>query len=340
MKKLTLTLAMALVIAATGCGDSNAPILTYVARANSSGVTPTPNLFKLNEATQTTTAVTIPIPDTAYYVSANASATEVTYCRDGSSGYDIFVMGTDGVEKQLTTGADACESVFSPDNKTMAFVSCASGDCLIMTMNVDGSNQNALYTPPAGTAESFYPEFSPNGKSVVFYAFTNSGPSAAQRHLSMPHMSGRISPWLAQGPVKAKKAHPAAAGTGITQDGWYVMGLSDTAPTFAYAPNSWWGPAMFTGDGSKLLLTDYDGTDYNIFTVNLDGTGLMQLTTSTDTDNFSPVPYKNLIMFNRYNSTNSSWDIYAMDQTGANQTLIHSTADTWESLLDSYWSGN
>ncbi len=97
---------------------------------------------------------------------------------------------------------------------------------------------------------------------------------------------------------------------------------------------------MFTSDGKKLLLTDYDGTDYNIFTVNLDGSGLAQLTTSTDTDNFSPVPYKNLIMFNRYNSSNSSWDIYAMDQSGGNQVLIHSTGNTWETLLDSYWNGN
>ena len=118
------------------------------------------------------------------------------------------------------------------------------------------------------------------------------------------------------------------------------MGLNDTAPTLVYAPNSWWGPAVFSHDGSKLLLTMWDGNRDNISSVNLDGSNLTALTTSTDTDNFSPVPYKNLIVFNRYNSDTSSWDIYAMNQDGTNQAPVHSTANTWETLLDSYWSGD
>jgi Tol biopolymer transport system component len=84
----------------------------------------------------------------------------------------------------------------------------------------------------------------------------------------------------------------------------------------------------------------WDGTQDNIFSVNLDGTALTPLTTSTDTYNFSPVAYKNLILFNRYNSATSSWDIYAMDQNGGNQVLIHSTDNTWETLIDAYWSGD
>ena len=40
-------------------------------------------------------------------------------------------------------------------------------------MNVDGSNQKALFAPEAGTAEQFYPEFSPDGKSLVFFIETS-----------------------------------------------------------------------------------------------------------------------------------------------------------------------
>ena len=118
------------------------------------------------------------------------------------------------------------------------------------------------------------------------------------------------------------------------------MGLHDTAPTLVYAPNSWWGPAVFSHDGTKLLLTMWDGNHDNISSVNLDGSNLTALTTSTDTDNFSPVPYKNVIVFNRYNSDTSSWDIYRMNQDGTNQALVHTTANTWETLIDSYWSGD
>ena len=338
MKKLALVLAIAVVIAATGCGNSSSPVLSYVTRDMSGASTPAaPQLFKLNEATKQATPVSIPIPSAALFVAVNSDASAVTYCRDigtpGTSDYEILLMGLDGVEKTLTTNADACESVFSPNKKTIAYVSCASGDCLIMTMNVDGSNQKALYTPAAGTADSFDPEFSADGKSLVFFVIDNSGPSAARQ----PHRNGRPSSWLTHLNARSKKARPAAAGTGITASGWYTMGLSDTAPTFAYTPNSWWGPAVFSADGKKLLVTDYDGSYYNISSVNLDGTALTPLTASTDEDDIAPVPYKNLIMFNRGNSTNNSWDIYVMDQDGSNQTLVHSTTDTWEGLLDSYW---
>lgn len=338
MKKFALTLAIAVVIVATGCGDSKSPILTYVARSSSSTST-APQLFKLNESTQQSTAVPIPIPDTAYYISPNSDATAVTYCRyNGTTTYDIYSMGLDGIEKQLTTDADACESVFSPDGKTIAYVSGSSGDFLIMTMNLDGTNQQPIFTPTAGTAESFYPEFSADGKSLVFWVYANSGPSAARQL----HRQGRTPSWLTQGPVRSKKARPAFAGTGVTQSGWYVMGLSDTAPTFVYTPNNGpWGPAVFSADGKKLLLTDSDGTADNIFTVNLDGSGLTEITSSTDPNapDFSPVPYKNLIVFNTMSATNSSWDIYVMNQDGSNQKLVHSTADMWEALIESYASG-
>jgi Tol biopolymer transport system component len=115
------------------------------------------------------------------------------------------------------------------------------------------------------------------------------------------------------------------------------MALTGTTPTLAYATTNWWGPAVYSGDGKKLLTTHYDGTQWNVFSVNLDGTALTPLTTITDTFSISAVPNKNLILFSRYNSTNSSYDIYAMDQAGANQTLVSSTASTTEYLIDSYW---
>ena len=50
------------------------------------------------------------------------------------------------------------------------------------------------------------------------------------------------------------------------------------------------------------------------------------------------MPYNKLILFNHYEISNpSQWDIYVMDQTGANQTLINSTTDDDESLIDTYW---
>jgi len=67
-KKLAIALAIALMIVTIGCGDSKSPLLTYVARSNSDDA---PHLFTLNEAKQQSTAVSISIPNTAYYIAAS-----------------------------------------------------------------------------------------------------------------------------------------------------------------------------------------------------------------------------------------------------------------------------
>jgi len=327
IKKLAMTLAAAALLIATGCGDSKTPLLTYVARANSDSI---PHLYTLNEATGQSTAVPIPIPNDAFFVSSNSDANKVVYTRDGENGWDIFLMGTDGVEKQLTTGADAWAPVFSPDGKTIAFVSYQSGDDQVYTMGADGSNATPVFTA-AGEEEEF-PVFSQDGKSLVFWAWNNDCCANNARQHGIGHGINR-----AQHPAKQTAHHAVAHVSGFADDGLYKIGISGSTPTLVYATDEWWGPTAFTADGSGVLFTQYDGTEYNVFTVKLDGSALTPLTTSTEEENFSPVAHKNKILFNRYNSETSSSDIYSMDQNGANQTLVHSTADTSEILLDGYW---
>ena len=279
MKKLAVMLAAVMAIAFTGCGDSStAPqsaFVTYIARGPSDSYAP--HLYTLDEATQKSTAVAIPIPAEAEYIAANSDATAVLYCYDGTNGYDIFLMGKDGVEKELTTGADACEATFSPDGKTIAYVSIVSGSYAeIFTMNADGSNQKALDAADAGTVDQLMPQFSPDGKSVVFYAemLVANSPARIQRH-----NAHRVSPWLQtrnrrSGGAVRGSAHPQP---GVpSASGWYTMALTDTSPTLVYSPTDYpWGPAVYSADGKKLLLSMYDGTCYNISSVNLDGTGLV-----------------------------------------------------------------
>jgi Tol biopolymer transport system component len=333
MKKLAVTLAAAMIIALTGCGtDSMSPLLTYVARASSDSNAP--HLFILNATTQQSTAVAIPIPASAFHVASNSDATKVVYSRNDSTGENIFLMGKDGMEKQLTTGLDAWAPAFSPDGKTIAFYDYLSSSSSIVTMNLDGSNQTALYGTASGVY-SYYPQFSPDGKSVSFFLYVSGCNCASQHPQGAAEEASRL---------HAQNSHPtaavrASAGAQVVTPttGWYTMALTATTPTLAYATTSWWGPAVYSGDGKKLLTTHNDGTQWNVFSFNLDGTALTPLTTSTDTISISAVPNKNLILFSRHNSANSSSDIYAMDQAGANQTLVSSTASTTEYLIDSYW---
>lgn len=158
MKKL-LTLAAAfaittLVVATTGCGSDSTPkpLITYVARSNSDGYAP--HLFKLSAPTATPIAVAISIPPSSFFVAPNSTATAVTYSRsdNGGDGIDVFLMGTDGQEKPLTTDGESLDSVFSPDAKTIAYVDESNNGDQIFTMNADGSNQKAFYAPAPDVA--------------------------------------------------------------------------------------------------------------------------------------------------------------------------------------------
>ena len=328
MKMLAVTLAAMMVVASTGCGtDSTPQTLTYVAHGSDN----VPHLFKVNPTTKTSTAVAITIPSNVWYIAANRNATAVAYERDDNNGTHVYYMGTDSVEKQLTTDVTAFAPAFSPNGKTIAYNDLPSGnDYEIFTMNVDGTNQKALYAPPAGTLSQFFPEFSPDGKSVVFYIWLGCGPN-----------SGHVKPELhiKNGYHKNVSSSCIAQQSGTpSQNGWYTMALTDTTPTLVYPTNNWWGPPVYSVDGKKLFVSDYDGTQWNIFSVNIDGTGITELTTNTDVESFSAVPYQNGVLFNRNSIDNTTWDIYTMDQTGANQVLVNTTPSTYESLVDAFWS--
>lgn len=215
-----------MIIAWTGCGtDSTSPLLTYVARSASDSYAP--HLFILNATTQQSTAVAIPIPASALHVASNSDATKVVYSRTDPTGADIFLMGTDGAEKQLTTGLDAYAPAFSPDGKTIVFYHYLSSASSIATMNLDGSNQTALY----GTSGvySLYPQFSPDGKSVSF--FIVGACCAPQHRQGASEEASRL---------HAQNSHPAAAvpassgaQVGTPTTGRYTMALTATTPTLA-----------------------------------------------------------------------------------------------------------
>jgi len=341
MKKIALLLAVAMTFALAGCGDDSKPktaFLPFVAHVSGSSA---PQLFTLDPKTKKTTPVAIPIPSQAQYVTANSDASAVVYMRRDTTGWDVFLMGTDGKEKQLTTGAATFDTTFSPDGKTIAYANTPSGGLSqIFTMNADGSNQKALYTPPANTLYQSLPQFSPDGKSLVFFVEMYSDsvqPARGQngaRRSSLPPAS------VGEPQTVASDLQPTAATPSV--NGWYKMALTDTTPIFVFSPKEYaWGPAVFSEDAKKLLITTRNGGNVNnVYSVNLDGTGLTPLTTSADTDDYSAVPFNGQIFFNRYNNTSHTWDIYVMDQSGANQALVLTAPNTDNCLIDAYWDND
>src|SRR6267154_5132237 len=93
--------------------------------------------------------------------------------RNGPSG-EIYVMNPDGTNQRNITNSPASETrpAFSPDGTKIAFVKDFKG---ISVMNPDGSGlAQILDGASAGlTSITSFPDWSPDGKKIVFNAIPN-----------------------------------------------------------------------------------------------------------------------------------------------------------------------
>ncbi len=83
-------------------------------------------------------------------------------------GWDVFVCDlATGASRPLTMGGHACRPRFSPDGRTIAYVSHeADGKGDVWLMEPDGSGQRRLTVRDA--TSDYSPAWSPDGRSIVF----------------------------------------------------------------------------------------------------------------------------------------------------------------------------
>lgn len=188
------------------------------------------------------------------------------------AGYDILTANPDGSDlKQLTNtpGYDA-EATISTDGKKITFTSVRNGDLDIYIMDADGSHVKQL------THELGYdggPTFSPDGKWIVYRAYhpTAEKDIADYKELLANNLirPTSLEIWLMKSDGSNKKQ--------ITNLG---------AASF--------GPA-FTADGKRIIFSsNYDPVahstggegNFELWTMNLDGSGLDRITYSEGFDGF------------------------------------------------------
>ena len=83
-------------------------------------------------------------------------------------GWDVFVLDlASGRATPLTSGGKSCRGRFSPDGRTIAFVSStADGWGDVWTMKPDGTEKTRRTT--TGGQADYFPSWSPDGKEIVF----------------------------------------------------------------------------------------------------------------------------------------------------------------------------
>ncbi len=168
------------------------------------------------------------------------NGTKIAYLFGWPGGFEIYVANADGSNPNpLTTRNVDIEPAWSPDGKRIAFASARNGFFQIWTINVDGTEMEQI---SSNLSRSRSPVWSPDGKQVAFSAYR---PVPGEQ-------------WK----VIVRNSNPSGAEhiviNGIGND------PGNSAVVAAWKRN-------------RLLIGGYRG-NWDVFFVNLDGSGLTPLT--------------------------------------------------------------
>lgn len=195
----------------------------------------------------------------------------------GIPGQDIWTMNADGTGAMpITNSGNELWPSWSPDGTRIVFVSMRTGTSQIFTMNADGTNQTQL-TNIAGNA---FPAWSPDGTRISFtsnrtgneevFVMNTDGSNVVQL-TNDPALDGEAV-WSPDGKRIAYVNWKAGCDVMLmrpdgSQKTPIVNGLAD-----CQAPS-------FSQDGKRLAFTSAIGANvYAVFTMNLDGSALSQIT--------------------------------------------------------------
>lgn len=344
--------AMLLMGVWAGCGSSG-PV-QKVSFVNFDGSNNT-QVYTLSSDGKTSTKLNITVPQDAFFVTPSPDASEVAYCKyvdDETDQAAIFMMDLKGNEKRLTSGGNwgDCIPSFSRDGKKIVFESYRDDPNFVQiyVMNADGSGQKRILTD---SADNFFPQLSPDGKTVVFFRFGSGSPTGitpARPALAISQRWQNPSTRWSSNRISARRmsartaVHSAIHSNVIsTGDGLYIVNLDGSNPKQVLPGTTVYpSAATFASDGKKIVFAtqqfDENGNDFEIASVNLDGTGVKNLSNNPDSWDFAPVVIGDTIYFNRENS-DGYVDIYQMKMDGSGQKNLTNTP-TENELLPGYYA--
>lgn len=238
----------------------------------------------------------------------------------------IYTMRGDSSTGELLSSEDveAYEPAWSPDCSAIAYTQASPNRNLdIYLMDADGSNARPLLAEDRPDTNEWAPAWSPDGKVIAYQ--TNPG----QRfNVCFAGSDGSDLGCLDR--EDGDNAHPAWSPGGQTlffasnRDGdWEIFRTEwgSDSPPLQLTNNS--GPDFHprvSPDGSRVVFQANRTVNHDIFVMNADGSGEVQLTFA-DGDDVDPAWLGNDRVLYGFEQV-VGWDLYVMDVDGSNATRL------------------
>jgi TolB protein len=266
-----------------------------------------------------------------------------TSFRDGGQAR-IHTMAPDGSDQRAISfgpGSDA-QAEFSPDGGAIAFRRGTTGDYEVWAMGAGGESPRPLTDTPAGS-NSTQPSWLPDGQGLLFRRGPNGGTDvwrmAADGSAQAPLVTAPGDQWYPSASPATGRILFATTVTGSDReiqdaapDGGGVRTLRDVPGVYDSAP-------AYSPDGRRIAFeSDADG-DMEIYVMDADGGGVLQLTHNGEHDEGpSWSPDGTRLAFTR-GPDDADGDIWTMAADGGDQRRLtiapgRDESPDWQPLPD------